>query len=136
MEQQPRRFFTVDEANALLPEIEPLVRRLQRLGQELSEVRSRLSAWQWKARANGHIGLADLEADTRLARQLTEEVQALVERIQAFGCEVKDLEMGLVDFPALRKGRPVYLCWRLGEPRVAYWHELETGFAGRRPIDW
>jgi len=134
--QQPRRFFTVEEANALLPEIEPLVRRLQRLGQELSDVRSRLTAWQWKARANGQIGLADLEADTRLARELTTEVQALVERIQAFGCEVKDLEMGLVDFPALRKGRPVYLCWRLGEPRVGYWHELETGFAGRRPIDW
>lgn len=136
MGQRPTRFFTVDEANALLPEVEPLVVRLQRLGQELSEVRSRLAGLQWKVRANGHLAPADLAADTRRARELAEEVQALVERIQALGCEVKDIELGLVDFPALRNGRPVYLCWRLGEPRVAYWHELDTGFAGRRPVDW
>ncbi len=136
MGQRPPKFFTVEEANALLPEIEPLMRRLQRLGQDLAEVRRRLAARQWKARANGHIALADLEGDTRLARELAADVQALVGRIQALGCEVKDLEMGLVDFPALRKGQPVYLCWRVGEPQVLYWHELETGFAGRRPIDW
>lgn len=132
----PAKFFTVEEANALLPEIEPLMRRLQQVNQELLEVQGRMAAWQWKARANGHLAVADLEADARRARELGEEVQALVGRVEALGCEVKDLQLGLVDFPALRNGRPVYLCWRLGESRVAYWHELDTGFAGRRPIDW
>ncbi len=132
----PGKFFTVNEANALIPEIEPLMLSLQRLNQELLEVRGRMAAWQWKARANGHLVMADLEADARRARELAEEVQALVRRVEALGCEVKDLDLGLVDFPALRNGRPVYLCWRLGEPQVAYWHELDTGFAGRRPIDW
>lgn len=136
MGERPTRFFTVDEANALLPELEPLMARLQQLGQELSDVRSRLAGLQWKVRGNGHLAPADLEADTRRARALAEEVEALVARIQALGCEVKDIELGLVDFPALRNGRPVYLCWRLGEPKVAYWHELDTGFAGRRPVDW
>lgn len=132
----PAKFFTVEEANALLPEIEPLIRRLQQVNQELLEVQGRMAALQWKVRGNGHLALADVGADTRRARRLAEEVRALVSRVEALGCEVKDLELGLVDFPALRNGRPVYLCWRLGESRVAYWHELDTGFAGRRPIDW
>ncbi len=132
----PAKFFTVEEANALLPEIEPLMRRLQQVNQELLEVQGRMAAWQWKVRGNGHLALTDVGADTRRARRLAEEVRALVGRVEALGCEVKDLELGLVDFPALRNGRPVYLCWRLGESRVAYWHELDTGFAGRRPIDW
>ncbi len=132
----PAKFFTVEEVNALLPEIEPLMRRLQQVNQELLEVQGRIAAWQWKVRSNGHLPLAELGADTRRSQQLAEEIRDLVGQIEALGCEVKDLELGLVDFPALRNGRPIYLCWRLGESRVAYWHELDTGFAGRRPIDW
>jgi hypothetical protein len=61
-------------------------------------------------------------------------MRALVEEIEALGAEVKDLELGLVDFPAEREGETVLLCWRVGEEEIGYWHGLEEGFAGRRPL--
>jgi hypothetical protein len=59
-----------------------------------------------------------------------------VERLEELGVVIKDLDAGLVDFPALRDGDDVLLCWRVGEPSVEFWHDLEEGFAGRKPIDW
>jgi hypothetical protein len=66
---------------------------------------------------------------------LVTDLQCLVEDIHSCGCHLKDLDSGLVDFPTLWEGREVYLCWKLGEPRVGYWHELEAGFAGRRSLE-
>jgi hypothetical protein len=63
------------------------------------------------------------------------KLQEEVNRIQATGCVVKDLDEGLVDFPSLMKGEEVFLCWKLGEERILYWHGLEEGFAGRKPLD-
>ena len=63
------------------------------------------------------------------------DLQAVVDRLAAEGVLVKDPKQGLIDFPARRAGRPVWLCWKLGEPSVSHWHELEAGYAGRRPID-
>jgi hypothetical protein len=63
-----------------------------------------------------------------------ERMQNALLTIQELGCELKDIDMGLVDFPALREGRVVYLCWRYGEDRLRYWHELDAGFAGRQPL--
>ena len=63
------------------------------------------------------------------------ELREIIEKIQQTGCVVKDLEIGLVDFPSLRKGEEVYLCWKLGEARIAYYHGIEEGFAGRKPLD-
>ena len=57
-----------------------------------------------------------------------------MEAIHALGCELKHVDQGLIDFPALREGREVYLCWRLGEPTIGWWHDLDTGFAGRQPL--
>ena len=64
-----------------------------------------------------------------------ERMQAALQGVTALGCHVKDLETGLIDFPATREGRTVFLCWRLGENQVRYWHEIDSGFAGRLPID-
>lgn len=123
------RYFTPAEANALLPQIEPLV------GQ-LLERRAKV------ARVGRQIDdrLADLRTDfaNPQATQLTREfaaIEELIAQIQAHGCVVKSLEAGLVDFLAQIDGRDVYLCWRFGEPRVAYYHELHTGFQGRRRLD-
>ncbi|TMB93458.1 MAG: DUF2203 family protein, partial [Chloroflexi bacterium] len=63
------------------------------------------------------------------------KIKELAERVQSYGCELKDMEMGLIDFRWLREDREVYLCWKLGEARVEHWHELETGFAGRQPLE-
>jgi hypothetical protein len=68
------------------------------------------------------------------ARALAEELDAVVREIEASGAHLKDIRLGLVDFPAERDGEVVYLCWQFGEPEVAFWHRLEEGFGGRRPL--
>jgi hypothetical protein len=67
--------------------------------------------------------------------KLAKRLKTAIEQVQEFGCVVKDLDMGLVDFPTLFRGVEVYLCWKLGEPRIEYWHGMEEGFRGRKPID-
>ncbi len=122
------RYFTVEEANALLPELEPLVGRVLTL-------RARASH---DSRAMGPL-LGDLNSDlggplaTRLAAEFA-EIEDLIARIQAYGCVLKSLEAGLLDFLAERDGRDVLLCWRYGEPAIQYYHEVHAGFQGRRPI--
>ena len=122
------RYFTVQEANALLPELEPLVGRVLAL----------------RARASHHsreMGalLVDLSSDiggslpSRLTGEFA-EIEELIERIQSYGIVLKSLEAGLLDFLCERDGRDVFLCWRYGEPAVQYYHELHTGYQGRRSI--
>lgn len=127
--------FTLEEANRLLARIEPLLRALVEKRRALLERRGILAAFQATARGNGGVTrgpevMAAREAVGRLAAQLQEGIQ----EVQALGCVVKDLEMGLVDFPAMRDGREVYLCWRLGEARIAFWHGTDEGYAGRKPL--
>ncbi len=122
------RYFTVEEANAVLPELEPLVGRLL-------ELRARVSH---KSREMGGI-LGDLHSDvggagaSRLAMEF-EEIESLVGRIRSYGCVLKSLEAGLLDFLCERDGRDVYLCWRYGEPSIRFYHEVHTGFQGRKPV--
>lgn len=103
--------------------------------QELFSKQQALEESQAKAQENGHA------LDRGRIAQLRKELEALTLRIrqgiaevEAFGCLVKDLDIGLVDFPSLKEGREVYLCWRLGEEEVAFWHGLDEGFAGRKPL--
>lgn len=78
------------------------------------------------------------ESILRLQQDVVTHVQGLrdaLEELQTFGCELKDPETGLIDFLSLRDGQEVYLCWKLGEQRIEFWHYLHTGFAGRQPLD-
>jgi hypothetical protein len=138
----PPRLFTVDEANSLLPSLEPLVRRLMESRDHLRTHQAVLEKFRAQASGNGgsYLGGQYAEAKQEIER-LAAELQEGIQEIEAMGCVVKDLELGLVDFPARRGREQVYLCWRLGEPRIAYWHGLEEGFAGRKPLgdtstDW
>lgn len=79
---------------------------------------------------------SDLTAAQGELQQLAEEVAAAVRELDALGVVVKDLDLGLLDFPGLRDGVEVELCWQVGEDAVAYWHPLEAGYRGRKPIDW
>jgi hypothetical protein len=122
------RYFTLDEANALLPELEPLVGRLLELRAKVSHESRELTGM-----------LGDLHSDiggpaaSRLTREFA-EIETLVDRIRGYGCVLKSLEAGLLDFLCERDGRDVYLCWRYGEPSIQYYHEVHTGFQGRRPV--
>lgn len=122
------RMFTIEEANALLPTIEPL------LGQ-LLERRARVVSMRHELGAlldDLHSNVGSLAA-TEMAGEF-QKIQQLAARIQAHGCYLKDTNSGLVDFLAEIDGREVFLCWRYGEPRVAFYHELHTGFNERQPV--
>jgi hypothetical protein len=131
------RFFTVEEANDLVGTLQLEFGRLAQLRSEIAPLIEALggpdaSVAVLQENARPPRGRAR-EAD-RL-RGLAGQITAAVERVNALGCLVKDLERGLVDFYWLREGEPVLLCWQFGEPAVTHWHRVEDGFAGRRPIE-
>ena len=126
------RLFTVDEANRLLPDLIPVLTELKAKKAALDEARIALARLTPTMRSNGHA--AEAAVQERRLRDLTVALATGVRRITAQGVEIKDLDHGLIDFPSLRGNRVVYLCWRLGEGSIAYWHEIDAGFAGRRPL--
>ncbi len=130
-----RKIFTPAEADATLPLVSAIVTDLVDLSCELTERRQRLSQLQGgkagKPYDPYHEELVqvqkEMESDKARLREYVEELRAL-------GVEPKSGTEGLVDFPALLNGRKVYLCWKLGESRVRFWHDLEAGFVGRQPV--
>lgn len=126
------RLFTLEEATALLPRLREEIVALRDGSREVADLRRRLAALERLPKLNGQAREAE-EIDARLGA-LLRDLGARLEAIRALGVEVKDLEHGLIDFPSLRDGRVVYLCWRVDEERIAYWHELDAGFQGRQPL--
>ncbi len=127
-------YFTREEAEALLPEITIVLRKIQDGREQMRAVEEELEVLQVQAMGNGHHLY---ERIMRLQSEITNSVQVLrtaIEELQGFGCELKDPDTGLIDFLSLRDGREVYLCWHLGEDRIRFWHYLDTGFAGRQPL--
>jgi hypothetical protein len=129
------RHFTPEEANAALAQIRPLVEQMIELRRSHVEALERQEELDGHIRGNGGgippAELADTAAEVeRLERELAHAVDALVD----LGVQVKDVDEGLVDFPSLRHGETVLLCWKAGEDDVGYWHTVEDGFAGRRPL--
>ena len=119
------KLFSPDKANALIPVVGPLIEEL------------------WTKRRELAIRL--LESDPALRRpggtrsrkftELKAEIVRLINRIEEHGCVVKDLDLGLLDFPALREGRPIYLCWKAGESAIGHWHGTDEAFVDRKPLE-
>jgi hypothetical protein len=132
----PPRVFTLAAANALIPRLEPLVRRLRETGQELRRHQGVIAEFRARASRDGGVmpGSQFAQAKTETER-LAGEIHEGVRQIESWGCVLKDLDLGLVDFPARRRGQQVFLCWRLGEAEIRYWHRVEDGFAGRKPLE-
>ena len=123
------KYFTVEEANELLPEIRPLMRRLLERRARVSRMAHRMGPRLRDLRSNiGGTVASEMTLDF-------EAINQLVHKIQSYGCILKDVNAGLLDFLSKRDGRDVYLCWRYGEPAVEFYHELHTGFAGREAIE-
>jgi hypothetical protein len=122
------RHFSREEANALLPQLTALLSQLQEAKDELTDTQAH-EALSEAAPTNGggeqgrQVGVAFLE------------VRRILETVEQAGIVLRDIDQGLVDFPALMDGREVYLCWELGEDEVGYWHDLEGGYGGREPLD-
>ena len=127
-----RTSFTVDQANATLP----LVRRI------VEDIVVGFRRWKDKVAAFEVATVRSAadrpdpraEALQREAQALAAELDGVIAELTQLGIEFKGFDQGLVDFPSELHGRPVYLCWRLGEPSVQYWHERDTGYEGRRPL--
>ncbi len=152
-------FYTIDRANERIPEVRELLLRLRSQREELVRLRDRyveLTATSFggeKAGPRGRAGTANDVAADRAAgsgaavtgfddarlvklriRGVVDQMGASVAQIDSWGITLRDIQAGLIDFPALVNGRLVWLCWRLGEEDVEWWHELDTGFAGRQPL--
>lgn len=129
---RPRRLFTLAEANALLPSLIPILEVLRADRAAALAAQRGLDELTPAMRGNG-AGMRAAELEQEL-RQLAPRIAAGVRNIARLGVEIKDLEHGLIDFPAERDGRVVYLCWRLGEDQVSFWHETDGGFLGRQAL--
>ena len=130
------RYFTPEEANELLAEVRPAAEELVERRRALVAVTTKRARLVSRIAGNG--GDFDPQEPRQLQEDLQREAEAVgeaVERLEGLGVVVKDADRGLVDFPALREdGEEVLLCWELGEDEVAYWHGLEEGYAGRKPL--
>ena len=129
------RHFTPEEANAALVDVRPLVEQMVERRRAHVDALARQEELESHIRGNGGgIPPAELAAAAADVDREARELARIVDEIAEHGVEVKDLDEGLVDFPALRRGETVLLCWKLGEDEIAYWHTVEDGFAGRRPL--
>lgn len=129
------RLFTLREANELVPQLVRHFERLQEIRHLARELREELADLELKARSNGRDHADEIRELRDRLEGCRRDASAIVAQIGDLGGEIKSVEDGLVDFRARREDRVVYLCWKLGEDRIAYWHELDTGFASRQPLD-
>jgi hypothetical protein len=141
------RFYDIDAANALVPELEGILEVLGQQRTELVRLRDEVLAGGGAGGATaaktvgGALGGSEtppISNELRLTRLrmqgLIDQMAAGVARIDALGLSLRDIERGLVDIPALVSGRQIWLCWQLGEHAIGWWHGLDTGFDGRRPL--
>ena len=125
---EPARYFTLAQAQAALDILRPLVVEIMEIRQSILEREPEV--WPVVAKAAGNGG-------NRIASQLAQEFGRLDQAIRAIlatGALLKDIDIGLVDFPALQEGREIYLCWKYGEETISFWHEIDAGFSGRQPL--
>lgn len=130
-------YVSIDDANAALPELAAVLSTLQGQRAELLRLRDLVTAG-----VPAEPGLPELDPDAAIDRLrlrmqgIADQMAAGALRVDGLGATLRDIATGLVDFPALASGRPIWLCWRLGEPeQIAFWHEFATGVAGRRPLE-
>ena len=134
------RFYDVDRANAAIPELREILELLRDQRAELIRLRDLVLERQSAVEAGSSARGAEDDPDDELRlirlrmQGLIDQMQAGVARIDALGITLRDIESGLIDFPALANGRQIWLCWRLGENEVDWWHELSTGFDSRQPL--
>ena len=122
-------YFSLEEANTALEIIRPLMDEVQKIRQKI--LTTQPETWSAIERSAGNGGNPAL---SKLVKSF-DRLDDLLHKILATGVQIKDINTGLMDFSALRQGREVYLCWKYGEEKIEFWHEIEAGFAGRQPIE-
>lgn len=125
---QFKRHFSVEEANSLLPHVLSVFERIHAIGVDLEKHQKTLDKLHERAPGNG----GSKKSSDLLT--LSESITRLMQGLEDQGILIKDVQGGLIDFPHIREDREVFLCWKMGEKKVAFWHEIETGFRGRQPL--
>jgi hypothetical protein len=136
-EENEPKLFSLTQAERARRELEPVLIEAMENRRKVAEIDEQLSAVANRILMMGGITI-DYESVARVRSEhnhLISKINDALERIQATGCVVKDLDTGLLDFPAILKNEEVYLCWRLGEDRIRFYHRQDEGFSGRKPID-
>jgi hypothetical protein len=131
------RFFSLPEAERLLPEVQGLLRSLVQLKEDFQRTDTELSRFLQRISVTGGM-IPPREKISQLRSRkdaAARGLQTSLKKFEEIGCLLKDIDTGLVDFPTLYRGEEVYLCWKLGETKIAYWHHVEAGFPGRQAID-
>ena len=130
------KLFTLEEAERAIPLVEQRLRQAGEAKREAATIDQQLREIVTKIHLSGgaEINPVAVLESRRKKDEAIEHLREAVEALQQIGCLIKDLEIGLVDFPTALNDREVYLCWKLGEPRINYWHHVDDGFAGRQPI--
>ena len=129
------REFTLEEANAAVQELRPVVTRMVEHGRRLAEAQREQRQLVTRIAGNGgDMQPSDLREVAETIQREADAIGACAEEINAAGAQIMALEEGLLDFPSRRGDELVLLCWKLGEERIRYWHGLEEGFAGRKPL--
>lgn len=130
------RIYTVEEANALVPWVRDRLSKAVEAADEMGANQRHLRTLERQTKRNGVHDVTPRisEADSTVQESI-HEVQRFIREVQAKDIQVRDISIGLVDFPAERDGRRIWLCWRFSDPEILYWHELNSGFRDRRPLN-
>lgn len=127
------RYFSVNEATGLLPRLTALIGTLRQVRDQAVAKRTQIDRL-WGCLDSGEPVLSEIGNQQRALDGMSERLVTIAGEIESIGCVLRDLDAGLVDFPFRVRGGAVFLCWRLGEPAILFWHRPEEGFAGRKPI--
>lgn len=129
--------FTLQEAQVLLPVLEGLLRQAMEAKKQAEEISGGLEQLKVRIMANGgtHVNIVSLAHQKAQLDKALQRAKDALSEIDAAGVQVKDLDIGLLDFPCEVEDRTILLCWKLGEDKIAHWHGEDEGFAGRKPID-
>ncbi|MGQ9917211.1 MAG: DUF2203 domain-containing protein [Bryobacteraceae bacterium] len=132
-----QKYFTLQTARALLPRVRRWMEAATAARRQMEGIQKEVAGWAARAQMLGGAAIDFTLAGQwqSRARSAAEGLRTAMAELEAVGVEVKDLDLGLVDFPALYRGREVLLCWRLGEDDIGWWHGMEEGFRGRKPVD-
>jgi hypothetical protein len=131
------RFFTLEQAEKVLPDVDSAIRRVMSLKAEYEALQSEWQSFSERLAATGgmRVDRARVVEQRHGREQAALALKQAIHKVHEFGCVVKDLEIGLIDFPTFFRGEEVYLCWKLGEAGIRFWHGVHEGFRGRKPID-
>lgn len=137
--EQGPKLFTVEEANQLIPQVRDFLRQLRKERDEIDKLEEKKAVEElsW-LQPDGTVSPKAQMAVSQMEKSLEEATRSFKEllgQLDALGAQLKDLEEGLIDFFAARREELVYLCWKEGEDRIRFWHDLKSGFSGRRPLE-